>query len=311
MTAILENRKYTGDGSHYTRGDVGCSYNGPIGANKVLYVGTLAGVLLADTANPPALLPFVGDGTMAVRGIVTVGADNTGGAIGARPVHVVAEAGVFVDKNTGGGNAIGIGNLFAPAYGVDNQTVSSQSGEGVCIGMIVGIDRATGQPVVLVDPILAEILGAGYLPGGGIATAALAVGVLAATAGGRALMAAGFFDAPTVAAKFGTASINVANFAQLVAAKAVTGIRIDPAKFLKFAPIAGADASGGAVQTALSGTKVGDAVICVLGLAGTGAFTDLSADFESVITVQDKIVQSTADLSATTKLLVILLKQTV
>ena len=74
------------------------------------------------------------------------------------------------------------------------------------------------------------------------------------------------------------------------------------------ATIAGANASGGAVSTALSGVAIGDKVLAVIGLVGTGAGVNESSYFESTISVSGHIAQTGANLSATTALLVFVLK---
>lgn len=154
MTAASDNRKHEGDGSNLGRDEVSRSWNGPIAASAVLYRGTLAGVLLSDTNNPPAIYAFLGDGTMRAIGFVTLGADNTGGALGARGIRVVAETGVLIDKNAGGGSAITIADLYKPIYGADNQTCSKLPADGPFIGILTAIDKATSRPVVLVDPVV-------------------------------------------------------------------------------------------------------------------------------------------------------------
>jgi hypothetical protein len=159
MAATTDNRKYAGDGANLDRGGIGLGWNGPVKASAVLKVGALAGQLFSDTANPPAIDDYVADGTMRCLGFVTLGADNTGGALGARPTRVLSETGSLVDKNAGGGSAIGPADAYKPAYGVDNQTVSKLATDGPCIGMLTGvIDKVTGQPVVLVDPVFAALM---------------------------------------------------------------------------------------------------------------------------------------------------------
>jgi hypothetical protein len=158
MTAATDNRKHEGDGTNLGRDEVATAWNGPIAADAVLYKGTLAGVLLSDTSNPPAIDTFVGDGTMRALGFVTLGADNTGGALGARPIRVIAGTGVLIDKNAGGGSAITIADLLRPIYGADNQTCSKLAADGPYIGILTGIDKATGRPVVLVDPVVNRAL---------------------------------------------------------------------------------------------------------------------------------------------------------
>jgi hypothetical protein len=159
MSATTTNRRYTGEGSDLAFKDIAQSWSGPIAASEVLYTGALAGVLLSDTSTDyPGMKNFVGDGTMAIRGFVTLGADNTGGAKGARPIRVQAMSGTLVDKNAGGGSAIAFpADFLKPIYGADNQTCSKLSTDGVIIGCLVGWDPASSQPVVLVSPVAAAI----------------------------------------------------------------------------------------------------------------------------------------------------------
>jgi hypothetical protein len=189
MAAATDNRKWAGDGAALTRDQIANSLNGPIAANTVLYSGTIVGQLFTDTATHPALLSYVGDGTMRAVGICTVGADSTAATGGVpssgtnlRPPRVVAAVGAFVDKNAGGANAITTANLFQPAYGVDNQTISALATDGPVVGQIVGIDATTGQPMALIDPVTAlqmstkQILPisiplTGFVVGGGTAAA--------------------------------------------------------------------------------------------------------------------------------------------
>lgn len=178
MSAATDNRSWQSDGGALTRDQIANSLNGPIAANTVLYAGTIAGQLLTDTAIHPALYSFIGDGTMRAVGIVTVGADNTtpAGIANARPPRVVAAVGCFVDSHAGGGSAITTANLFQPAYGVDNQTVSALASDGPIVGQIVGIDFKTGQPMVLVDPVTALQFGVREILTVTIPLSALAVG---------------------------------------------------------------------------------------------------------------------------------------
>jgi hypothetical protein len=157
MAATTDNRRYIGDGANLDRGSVALAWNGPVGAGALLKVGALAGVALADTANPQAILDYVADNSQRCIGFVTIGADNTGLAIGARPTRVLSQTGLLVDKNAGGGSAVVMTDLFKPAYGVDNQTCSKLATDGPCIGMFTNIDKQSGQPVVLVDPVFAAI----------------------------------------------------------------------------------------------------------------------------------------------------------
>lgn len=189
MAAATDNRKWAGDGASLTRDQIANALNGPIAANTVLYAGTIVGQLYTDTATHPALYSFVGDGTMRAVGICTVGADSTSATGGVpstianlRPPRVIAAVGAFIDKNAGGANAFSTANLFQPAYGVDNQTVSALATDGPLIGQFVAIDFQTGLPMILVDPVTALQFGtrqvlsisiplAGFVVGGGTAAA--------------------------------------------------------------------------------------------------------------------------------------------
>jgi len=182
MTASTDNRAFTGDGSNLDRGRVASAWAGPVAASTILKTGCLAGQLYTDTANPPALVDYVADGSMRCVGFVTLGCDNSAGVLNARFAAVISETGCLVDKNAGGGNAIGPADVFSPIYGADNQTCSKLPADGPLIGILTGIDRQTLQPVVLVDPLTAiwmstrqvipiSIPLAALLVGGGIAAA--------------------------------------------------------------------------------------------------------------------------------------------
>lgn len=158
MSASTTNRKFAGSGSGLERGNVGLTKAGPLKATKKVFTGCLAGSVLTDTAVNPLVLDYVGDGTMRCLGFVTLGADNTAGADGALPIRVQAQTGILEDANAGGGSAITSADMFKPAYGVDNQTCSKLSADGPCIGMITGVDSATGKPVVLADPFIASMI---------------------------------------------------------------------------------------------------------------------------------------------------------
>lgn len=154
MTAAADNRKFTGTGTNLDRNSFARSYNGPIAAGVILYVGTIAGALLSDTSPNPALRPFVAGGTMRPLGFVTLGGDNTIGsaALGNLPVRVSAETGMLVDKNGGTGTALTMANVFHPVYLCDNQTCSALPGDGDLGGILTGFDAMTGNPIVLIDP---------------------------------------------------------------------------------------------------------------------------------------------------------------
>lgn len=154
MTAAADNRKFTGTGTQLTRDKFATAWNGPIAANVNLLTGTVAGVLLSDTGPNPAFKPFVAGGTMRPMGIVTLGADNTQGsaALGALPIRVSSGTAMLIDKNSGGGSALTMANLFRPVYLADNQTCSALASDGDIGGILTGFDAFTGQPIVLVDP---------------------------------------------------------------------------------------------------------------------------------------------------------------
>jgi len=183
MSASTDNRKWQGDGAGLTRDQIANSLNGPIASGQTLYAGCLAGQLFSDTATHPKLYNYIADGTMRCVGFVTVGADaNTppSSPDNSRPPRVIAAVGALVDKNAGGGNAFSMANLFAPAYGVDNQTCSALATDGPLIGQFVGLDFQTGLPMILVDPVTAVQMGTreimpisipltGFVVGGGTA----------------------------------------------------------------------------------------------------------------------------------------------
>ena len=75
----------------------------------------------------------------------------------------------------------------------------------------------------------------------------------------------------------------------------VTGTDINENSLFKILIAIGADASVSSQQVATTGTVVGDKVIWVLNLTDSSLET---ANFESTITVNDAIVQSSTDLTA-------------
>jgi hypothetical protein len=186
MAAATDNRNWQGDGANLTRDQIANSLNGPIATGQLLKAGCIVGQLYTDTAIHPALLDYVADGTMRAVGICTMQADTSSSAgsppANSRPVRVIAGVGAFIDKNAGGASAFSMTNLFGPAYGVDNQTVSALATDGPVVGQFVGIDFQTGRPMVLIDPVTGVQLGvrqilsigiplAGFVVGGGTAAA--------------------------------------------------------------------------------------------------------------------------------------------
>jgi len=166
MSVQTTDRPFLGTGSGLARDQVSRKFTGPIAAAVNLPQGSIAGALLTDP-NPiaPVVRPFVGDGTMVALGFVMVGRDNTTGAQGdGAAIDVLAESGHIPDKNAGGANAIVAGDARKPAYGPDNGSCSKLAADGPCIGLILGIDSATGEPIILIDPIVATYLGGGSAP---------------------------------------------------------------------------------------------------------------------------------------------------
>lgn len=163
MSAASDNRIWTGVGTEQARHEIAASYYGPIAANTTLYNGTIAGQKYSDLAaqTNPGNVPiysWVGDGSMQAIGVVKLGAGQGGDTTfpqNGRPIHIQAQTANLVDKNAGGANAVGNQHRFRPAYGVDNQTCSAMPTDGPCIGMFNGMDPVTGNPVVLVDPVVA------------------------------------------------------------------------------------------------------------------------------------------------------------
>ena len=96
-----------------------------------------------------------------------------------------------------------------------------------------------------------------------------------------------------------TGATTVGTTLAVTGASTFTGAVHLPAATLKTASIAGADASGGTVSTVLAGAVIGDKVRSVIALTGSAAGTDVSADFESTITVTGHIQQTGVNLSVT------------
>lgn len=165
MAIQTDSRSFLGTGSGVARDQVARKWTGPIAAAVNMPQGSIAGCLLSDAnAMAPVLYPFVGDGTMRALGFVNVGFDNTSGVQGAREIDVLAEAGHLPDKNAGGGSAITQADAYKPAYGPDNGSCSKLPADGPCIGMILGIDPESGEPIVVVDPVLAKLFSAVAAP---------------------------------------------------------------------------------------------------------------------------------------------------
>ncbi len=89
-----------------------------------------------------------------------------------------------------------------------------------------------------------------------------------------------------------------------IAEEGIGAAQLDPAAQV-FLPGVGADASLAPAPATCTGADVGNKVVAVLKL-DTGVFSNVSAHFESVITIADQIQQSAEDLGSD-NLLVILL----
>jgi len=158
MAIQTDSRSFLGTGCGVARDQVARKWTGPIAAAVNMPHGSIAGCLLSDTnAMAPVLYPFLGDGTMRALGFVNVGFDNSSGVQGAREIDVLAEAGHLPDKNAGGGNAVTQADCYKPAYGPDNGSCSKLASDGPCIGMFLGIDPDSGEPIVVIDPVIAAL----------------------------------------------------------------------------------------------------------------------------------------------------------
>jgi hypothetical protein len=268
-----------GLGCGLARDQIFRTWTSPIAANVNIPQGSLVGALLTDAnAQKPVLRPYLADGTMRALGFAFVGRDNTGGAQGDGPqLKVLAITGRMTDANAGGGSAIAQTDAFKPAYGVDNQTCSKLAAAGPCIGMIIGIDPDTSDPVILVDPVVAELLA---LVGGALsvenaagtfasvlATKATAARTITLPDASGVPLLAQVVPIPVVLSKHSNGSI-AARFTPGFAGK-VTGISFsvtDPAttgaKAATFTPaIGGSATTGGALAlTSANCTPVGAGV---------------------------------------------------
>jgi len=110
---------------------------------------------------------------------------------------------------------------------------------------------------------------------------AIAADALSADATGRAMIAAGFFNAATLSAK--------------VAAASIPGALIDKTKFLILFCGLGADASGGAANATVTGVASGDKVIAAVNLTD---LTMVTSTFASTANGANTISQLNTNLSA-------------
>ncbi len=237
MTAAVDSRAFNGLGTGATRNTVSLGWDGPIADNKNIPSGTLVGALLTDTNSSPVLYPYLADATMRCLGFARVGFDNTvsGHVAAARPLSVCAQSGLLVDLNSNIANT----DIYKPAYGVDNQTCSKTSSDGPCIGIILGIDPASGLTNVLVDPVIAAFMTA-TVPGDGTVTAAkmaaaaivlsgaTVTGVLPLANGGTGSATAPDFHTLTGAMQTATSATNLFKFNQRMSFGTATNTIADP-----------------------------------------------------------------------------------
>lgn len=177
MAVQTDSRTFLGLGAGIPRDWVYRKWTGPIAAAVNVPQASVAGALLTDP-NPmtPVIYPFVADGTMRPLGFALAGYDNTNGQQGdGPPIDIQSCSGRLPDKNTGGGNAITYADAFKPVYLPDNGSCSKLAADGVCGGMILGISPETGEPVVLIDPVIAQLLSGTAGVGGGRAVNLTAV----------------------------------------------------------------------------------------------------------------------------------------
>lgn len=108
----------------------------PAAGNVVLYQGALA-VMDGGVCKPG----YEATDLIAL-GRVEETVDNRGGAAGAK--NVLISAGTFRFANSGGADAIAVGDVGKDAYVVDDQTVAKTDGSGArsAAGKIMDVDAA-------------------------------------------------------------------------------------------------------------------------------------------------------------------------
>jgi hypothetical protein len=119
----------------------------PVGADQVAEYGWLA---MIDQTTGMCVVGGSGAGYIGA-GRFAGPIDATGKADGELVVDV--DFGVFYWQNSGGADAIGVGDFGKPCYVVDNQTVALTDGTGTrSVAGIVYEVRADGQVGVRMDP---------------------------------------------------------------------------------------------------------------------------------------------------------------
>jgi predicted RecA/RadA family phage recombinase len=171
----------------------------------------------------------------------------------------VQTEGVFSLSVNGDSSAVGIGDML---YWTDKDTPlhkdSSEDPFGIALEATT---HATAAINVLLTP-------KATIPAS-VDTSDLAAGALAATTAGRAVMAADYFNAATVATKFDTDSINIANAAAIIEdAAIVTG------------HIADKNVTGAKLADAIQDSLVTFDIASVDGTDGTAAVTIQAQDSE-------------------------------
>lgn len=190
MSNATENRNSAGDGTGTNHPPL--FYDGLVDAAVEIFAGTLVGALLSDTDRPLRPMPANGDSSCEIRGVSTAHVDNSSGSKGDKRARVRTGTALLEAYVT---HPPTIADLWHPVYAVNDHTISNTSGDGQCVGVLVGLDRNTGKPVAWIDPWIAAIFNGGYLASGAVLSASLAVGALSADVHGRAVMATGYFSA--------------------------------------------------------------------------------------------------------------------
>lgn len=171
MANATDNRKWIGDATNNSRTPV--RFASPMAAGAEIFAGCLVGAVLADADRP--LTKMATDASTEIRGFAARHVNNVGGQKGDLHGDVLAVTGIL---DPHGVHPPVIGNLWEPMYCSDDHTVSNNSGDGPCIGVLVDFDAVTGNPVVLVDPFIANLFAGGYLSAGAVTASALANGAV-------------------------------------------------------------------------------------------------------------------------------------
>lgn len=211
MANATENRRWAGDGSNAERPPT--LFTRDVAASTEIFAGTLIGVVVADPTRPLAPMSSSGGSTVEVRGFAADHVDNSAGAEGDKKATARAETGLL---DLHGVHPPTVDDIYMPIYASNDHTASNNSGDGQCVGLLMGLDSGTGKAIVWVDPYIAKIFNGGFLASGAVLSASLAVGALSADVHGRAVMATGYFTAAKVLDAFGVDSFDAAELLQLI-----------------------------------------------------------------------------------------------